>query len=477
MNRQHVLNTTIHSWLHFDEVSEIVVVDWSSTQPIKLDHIKDPRIKIIRVNNEKWFHLGRAFNHAIKHSTYDCVLKMDVDYMLNTTENFFKANRLTPGMFLTGDHRIGTVADRHGFLRPLNGLLYTQKSYLNSISGYNEKLAGYGYDDCDLYNRLQQSGMVHEFIDNKNCCVFHVPHGDEYRSSNYENKNIVWTSRNNFYIASNSSPAKIDRVVCVNLNQDKHLFDQYSDLPLRVDRFEAIDSRENIKIYQQYKMNLRPGSLLQKLYFTEAFGAVGCFLTHMKIWQQCVNRRTPTTLIIEDDANPGDLDLFMRHFNYYSHVRGYKQHDIVQINNRRDQLNSSHDFNGTESYIITYDGAKKMLNNIKKRVGFNNNIFDKPPDGTKFMWSVFVNEPLQNWERQPNCIVAAVDKFIGMCSQLNNNHSNKIYMMKDHHINLQPRNSTVYTSKPVGQEHWTLSKEQQIKQIISSDNYEWWNKS
>eukprot|EP00890_Picochlorum_soloecismus_P003917 jgi/Picsp_1/4526/NSC_06747-R1_possible glycosyltransferase len=57
----------------------------------------------------------------------------------------------------------------------LNGLFLIKKSLLSSIGGYDERIQGYGWDDSDLYVRLQNQGYSQAPLNSKS--LKHVPHG------------------------------------------------------------------------------------------------------------------------------------------------------------------------------------------------------------------------------------------------------------------------------------------------------------
>jgi predicted glycosyltransferase involved in capsule biosynthesis len=70
------------------------------------------------------------------------------------------------------------------------------------VDGYNENLKGYGYDDCELYARLESvAGLTRTYLDYNKIAIYHNPHEDYLRSQHYECKNIALTHyRNrNFY--------------------------------------------------------------------------------------------------------------------------------------------------------------------------------------------------------------------------------------------------------------------------------------
>ena len=471
MNRASILNITLASWLQAD-IDEIVVVDWSSSPALTLN-TTDPRVKIHRVTCKPFFNLGAAYNLAISLATGEEIIKMDVDYMFNPYDDYFDTYTLKPGNYITGDHEIGTLKDAHGFLRMLNGFAHFWKSDFDDVGGYNENLIGYGYDDEDLYNRMTQYGLKRVKLSHDHCHVFHVPHDDSYRTSNYKNKNINWTTRRNFCITNQHIQHKhqLTYKVCVNLPGQVDIYAPYKQLDVDIVRFEAIDSRgSNRCVYKHHEMNLSPGSLQQQLYFSESDGAVGCFISHYNIWKHVVEKNISSTLILEDDAVVDDVKGLIHHYDYISRTNRLNRYDLVQFNKRLDKLNFPGDFNGTECYMVTLAGAKKLLASVHERPWFNNHVTDLPGD-TRARFKMYQNESPQQWNRHKDCIVAAADVFIGMCGRLPDWCEYKLNIKHVPTVGLTGAPSTV---TPVETPFWMIHNEQQADKLLRSDNFKWW---
>jgi hypothetical protein len=60
-NRIKPLLISLQSWLLCDEIKEIVIVDWSSDEPIKDITNLDSRIKRVRVNDQQFFNYQQFF--------------------------------------------------------------------------------------------------------------------------------------------------------------------------------------------------------------------------------------------------------------------------------------------------------------------------------------------------------------------------------------------------------------------------------
>ena len=68
-NRYNALRVSLNSWLAFDEIKEIIIVDWSSDEPIGHLTKIDKRIKVICVDNEKYFNQPQPLNLAASIAT------------------------------------------------------------------------------------------------------------------------------------------------------------------------------------------------------------------------------------------------------------------------------------------------------------------------------------------------------------------------------------------------------------------------
>ena len=197
MNRSKPLKACIGSWLLHERINEIIIVDWSSTPKLKLDN-QDPRIRIERVNGEKYFNLGKAYNYGIKFAKSSKIIKMDSDYFINPYYDFIGELTLPKSTFYTGNSELNKYDGNMGFLGYTNGWLYIEKDDFLKVGGYREDLEGYGWDDSDLYNRLIESGLTRGLVNlGMKPLVFHVPHDNAPRVANYKNKNIQETQTAN----------------------------------------------------------------------------------------------------------------------------------------------------------------------------------------------------------------------------------------------------------------------------------------
>lgn len=211
-NRYDALRVSLASWLAFDEIKEIIIVDWSSDNPITDLLDLDDRIKIIEVPNQKYFNQPQPLNLALSQATGDYILKVDSDYIINPYYNFFDKYTPGDGEFLSGKSSYDPPetydSNTGGYLVPfglmqveqirdycnnyspwfmyLTGLCFAKRQDLLNVGGYNENLGKYySYEDDELFQRL----VVYGLKQNKIFCdhyLTHIPHQDIKRVENFE---------------------------------------------------------------------------------------------------------------------------------------------------------------------------------------------------------------------------------------------------------------------------------------------------
>lgn len=176
MNREGNLLRALDSWLACAELREIIIVDWSSDRPVsralEKAGYKDPRIRLLRVEDEPRWILSYAFNLGFRAASCERILKVDADIVLDPA--FFSHNRLDPHSFIAGNWRTAETGQAH-----VNGFFYLHKSDLAAVAGFNEFITTYGWDDDDLYQRLQDHGIRRRDVAPGS--IHHLEHGDAER--------------------------------------------------------------------------------------------------------------------------------------------------------------------------------------------------------------------------------------------------------------------------------------------------------
>lgn len=161
-NRRSFLLQTLPTWLQHPQIKEILIVDWGESQQGEtLEQLcqspMDPRIHVLHTRGggiDRWV-LSVALNFGISQARFPILLKVDADTCLGP--DFFNLHPLSElgDDFYAGDWRTArTINERH-----LNGVLLVHLKNFQRVNGYNEYIRTYGYDDSDLYTRLEESGL------------------------------------------------------------------------------------------------------------------------------------------------------------------------------------------------------------------------------------------------------------------------------------------------------------------------------
>lgn len=146
---------------------------------------------------------------------------------------------------------------------------------------------------------------------------------------------------------------------------------QFSDLnPLGFRRFSAVDAKDlDIADYisddAQDEMMESETAGFRKKHYELTRGAVGCYMSHVKVWHELVESDASYALVFEDDASlhprvynkllhnlrhiPDDWDIIL--LGYYC-ILCVDKKKYLRVNR----------FHGTHGYLIRKSSAKKMIN-------------------------------------------------------------------------------------------------------------------
>jgi hypothetical protein len=208
MNREEALEKMLPTWTKIEKIKDFVIVDWSSQKPIinnviVQDQIKRYKnIKIIRVDNQKYFYRCLAWNLGFQNTNYEnqILLKLDVDY-LNLDDGWIDCLKIAgnrkclDNYFITGSSQFYPYS--------LGFLLVNKKDF---GEGYNENLESvWGFEDIDLIERIKTKSLssqkIQSYEDNGKGCkdwigleriiffniskyIYHIPHSNEERVKN-----------------------------------------------------------------------------------------------------------------------------------------------------------------------------------------------------------------------------------------------------------------------------------------------------
>jgi glucosyl-dolichyl phosphate glucuronosyltransferase len=196
-------------------------------------------------------------------------------------------------------------------------------------------------------------------------------------------------------------------VYVINLEDKRHLYKKFSKIPF-CHRIDAVDARGDPDVCLSYNLTLSPSSIASQLYFAQGAGAVGCYLSHMKAWEEISNSRFEYGLILEDDVNPEDVLAFLENVPTF-------RADVTNLGMRGEPTIECFTKNnhGLEAYVLSKHGADQLTEityNTARLQGFTREY----GNGGQREYEIFKNESPQNWSKE-NSILCAVDKFVGYC--------------------------------------------------------------
>lgn len=186
-NRYMQLKVSLMSWIVQKSIDEILIIDWDSND-INYEELKkmDSRIKIVKISNQPYYNHSQVLNECVKNSKNNHILKMDVDYILNP---YIRLNQWLDieweTEFMAGAWNQNYLDNKIGFIEHTNGFVCIHKKHIEKIGGYNENFVGYGWEDCELYIRLQKELGLTKIvppISENFVPIYHNPHIDEIRT-------------------------------------------------------------------------------------------------------------------------------------------------------------------------------------------------------------------------------------------------------------------------------------------------------
>lgn len=169
-NRTESLEEALKTWVTFPEIDEIILLDWGSDESLLPLVRKYQNGKIVLAEagpREKWI-LSFACNLAARLTSRTKILKLDADVRL--LDGFFDRHPLKQGEFYCGNWR----TRRNDNEMHLNGVVYVNRDDFFRVNGYNEYIKFYGWDDSDLYLRLEATGLSRHDLDLDT--LYHIPH-------------------------------------------------------------------------------------------------------------------------------------------------------------------------------------------------------------------------------------------------------------------------------------------------------------
>ena len=421
-NRTENLVKTLPSWLCINKITEYIVVDYDSDEPISenasFKSWKDnAQIEIVRVTGKDKFNLGQAYNLATDCCTNNNIIKIDADHACIDPSflDYFTEPHLQT-FFIHADHNFSD--------KGLSGFCMFPKS---KNVYYREDLNGWGYDDLDFYARLRQ--RPHPFEENtklKEIIFFdiekyieHVDHEPvpDKDIIHYSNKIIclidpyVQPLRQGYKLNDQSevvftNQKTIDKIYCINLERRVDRWQNCNNIT-NIERFDAVNTSDVTDQYIQNGLTYKPIDTEVAIYFYVHSGAYGAYLSHYLLWQKIVASDVDYALVLEDDIELNSVT------NFLDSNLLIGEYDFIQLSKKiRFDIYNNAIFDGAESYIISNKGANTLLSLTHSPFLFDRLGVNKY-NNANYVDSVSNN---YRWSEQP-AITCPVDKFMGYACQ------------------------------------------------------------
>jgi len=118
-------------------------------------------------------------------------------------------------------------------------------------------------------------------------------------------------------------------VISLERSKDRReIFDNYNSKYIKYSYFNAVDGNE-------LNVNSLPRNIFKKGSVNYSKGALGCALSHLKLWEKCIDLDKPI-VIMEDDAIVSKD--FNKHMNNLIHSLAPKDWDIMLLNYNFDSI-------------------------------------------------------------------------------------------------------------------------------------------
>ena len=156
-NNNKYLKKQISKLLKFDDINEIVVIDWNSDEDVTvtLNEYRDGRLKIYRIVIQNDWLPTKAYNIGVKLCKFTNIYKLNCEVI--PSPNFISNNKLTENVFYYGKTQMKNNV--------IEGCLFCKRENIIKCNFWNENLNVY-YDDLELYDRLSKF-LEKKVIDDK----------------------------------------------------------------------------------------------------------------------------------------------------------------------------------------------------------------------------------------------------------------------------------------------------------------------
>ena len=374
---------------------------------------------------------------------------------------------------------------------------------------YDNSYRGWGLEDYDFYDRVSKRYDI-TVLDTYGIHLFH-PERVMHEGKHYRNpkvNNLVMTDPEAIERLNSMSKKQLlkDTIKIkgyfVSLPEYKNRWETFKvrtheareKTGVNIELIDAVDTRKDIHKCKEFGLELDPQGLLQQFYFSHGNGAVGCYLSHYVIWKKIVEEDVDYGIAIEDDANYVDLAKLISSEKIPEICDEY---DLVQINTRgvtkfaannpEDVLTTYTGFDGTEAYLVTKQGAQKLIDLTHDHSCFQDIVHSYSPhlwldvpniSDDKIKVKTEEHFPiLKNWEvdySMKNSICVAADKFLGYACWPGLPDDRGLRASFKPLINLRPGGAVsdiLHDTKG----YWQMNNGE-FMQFILSKQFKWWEK-
>lgn len=158
-----------------------MLVDWASRPPLRVP--VDSRVRVVRVEGDDRWVVSRAYNLAVAMTSAEWVVRVDCHCRLTERVVEVHLGRVgastyhnpSPLGFWAGHWRRAREASELHF----SAAAIMRRADFLLVGGYDERIQSYGWEDHDLFARLERAGLKWYALDYDH--LEYVPHADELR--------------------------------------------------------------------------------------------------------------------------------------------------------------------------------------------------------------------------------------------------------------------------------------------------------
>ena len=213
MNRTEYLKQTLPKNIEDNNSPfvEFVVLNYSSKDDLDnwiktTGFVASGKVKYYKLDGKDHFHMSHAKNVAGKLGSGDIIMNLDAD--------MYAGKDLYKQLLSVFKHENTTFACAIDYV---NGKMATTKQCFLDITGYDEKMMGWGVEDFDMMQRSRFYGNRFAYNKNREFSVS-IPHDNETRVKNFNPKfkNMDTTQQANAYIHKYNM---VNKIIAANRGQ------------------------------------------------------------------------------------------------------------------------------------------------------------------------------------------------------------------------------------------------------------------